>query len=138
MGWLSVLCKDEVVENGSLSLSEKFDRMMESFAGMLQQARDGERCDIEAISHQFEQMRAPAGKLSATLRLVIVAAIVPGSSFASHIHMMAAGVIGVFYAALVLAVAYQVFRGWGEEGEADENAVMQDPGAVAGQLLAGE
>jgi predicted PurR-regulated permease PerM len=47
--------------------------------------------------------------------------------------MVSAGIIGLFLGAVLLAVGYQIFMEWVDEGEADETAVTQGPGATAGE-----
>jgi hypothetical protein len=68
LGWLSILCEDETVEECSLSLSAQFDRMMEGFACTLEVAREGESCDVDSIAQNLEALRSKARELSAKLR----------------------------------------------------------------------
>jgi hypothetical protein len=68
LGWLSILCEDEIVEECSLSLSAQFDRMMEDFACKLDDAREGNTCDVDSIVQNLEVSRSTARELSAKLR----------------------------------------------------------------------
>jgi len=52
--------------------------------------------------------------------------------------MVSAGIIGLFLGAVLLAVGYQVFMEWVDEGETDETAVKQAPGTADDELPAGE
>jgi predicted PurR-regulated permease PerM len=52
--------------------------------------------------------------------------------------MVSAGIIGLFLGAVLLAVGYQVFMEWVDEGEADETAIKQDPDTASDELPAGE
>jgi predicted PurR-regulated permease PerM len=52
--------------------------------------------------------------------------------------MVSAGIIGLFLGAVLLAVGYQIFMEWVDEGETDEAAVTQGSGSTAGELPAGE
>jgi predicted PurR-regulated permease PerM len=52
--------------------------------------------------------------------------------------MVSAGILGLFLGAVLLAVGYQIFREWVDEGETDETAVTEDSGPATNELLAGE
>jgi predicted PurR-regulated permease PerM len=52
--------------------------------------------------------------------------------------MVSAGIIGLFLGAVLLAVGYQIFMEWVEEGDAGETATAEGPGSAARELPAGE
>jgi predicted PurR-regulated permease PerM len=52
--------------------------------------------------------------------------------------MVSAGIIGLFLGAVLLAVGYQIFMEWVDEGETNEAAVTEDAGPATGELPAGE
>jgi predicted PurR-regulated permease PerM len=52
--------------------------------------------------------------------------------------MVSAGILGLFLGAVLLAVGYQIFMEWVDEGETDETAVTEDSGPATNELLAGE
>jgi hypothetical protein len=68
LGWLSILCEDETVEECCISFSAQFDRMMEGFACALEAAREGECCDADSIAQNLDVLRSTARELSSKLR----------------------------------------------------------------------
>jgi predicted PurR-regulated permease PerM len=52
--------------------------------------------------------------------------------------MVSAGILGLFLGAVLLAVGYQIFMEWVDEGETDETAVTKHSDPTANELPAGE